>query len=81
MNPPFSNTTPWARKFTAHANGVALLPFAKSKWCVEIWNHAPAIVMLPSSFKFDDKSISIHTFLCAFGQDNIDAIANVGRVR
>jgi hypothetical protein len=46
MNPPFSNATPWARKFMAHGNGVALMPVSRAKWLVEIWNMPEIAVML-----------------------------------
>jgi hypothetical protein len=36
LNPPFSNATPWARKFVNHANGIWLGPVANSQWMVEM---------------------------------------------
>jgi len=81
MNPPFSKTTPWALRFIDHANGIALVPFAKSKWACTLWDAADGIVMLPSTFKFEGGSIFIQTMLAAFGDENVAAINKIGRVR
>lgn len=32
LNPPFSNASPWARRFCQHGNGVFLGPVANSRW-------------------------------------------------
>ena len=53
MNPPYSKPTPWIDKFLAHKNGIALLPFMKSKWFERIWNEAEAIIPLPINLKFN----------------------------
>ena len=53
MNPPYSKPTPWVDKFLEHKNGIALLPFMKSKWFERIWNGAEAIVPLPINLKFN----------------------------
>ena len=53
MNPPYSKPTPWVDKFLKHKNGIALLPFMKSKWFERIWNEAEAIVPLPINLKFN----------------------------
>ena len=89
MNPPFSNATPWARKFMAHGNGVALMPVSRAKWLIEIWNMPKVAVMLtPLDLKFhtpsgDQKTISFQTFLFALGTTAITALhnMNIGRVR
>lgn len=36
LNPPFSNATPWARKFIDHGDGVFLGPIANSRWWIEL---------------------------------------------
>ena len=38
MNPPYSKPAPWVDKFVAHADGVALLPYSKSKWLQKLWD-------------------------------------------
>lgn len=37
MNPPYSKPAPWVEKWLAHGDGIALLPFAKSKWNQSLW--------------------------------------------
>jgi hypothetical protein len=82
MNPPFSECTPWVQRWTEHGNGIALLPFAKSRWMNTLWDTpTAAVVPLPSSFKFVGGSIFISTALWAIGADNVAAISNIGRVR
>jgi phage N-6-adenine-methyltransferase len=78
MNPPYSNTSPWARKFINHRQGICLVPFAKSKWANELWNDADAVLMMPSTFKFDQGSIFIQTMLAAYGKTNVLALTNAG---
>jgi phage N-6-adenine-methyltransferase len=78
MNPPYSNTSPWARKFINHRQGICLVPFAKSKWANELWNDADAVLMMPSTFKFDQGSIFIQTMLAAYGKTNVKALTNAG---
>jgi hypothetical protein len=86
MNPPFSKPIDWVRKFINHANGIALLPMAKSAWFDLIWNDAQAITTLPSNLKFVDPkggngSILMGAMLFAYGQHNVNALHNIGRVR
>jgi hypothetical protein len=86
MNPPFSESKLWVHKFMAHKNGIALLPFAKSAWMVEIWAHCDGVVPLPYNIRFDyegktNGSIFLPTALFAYGNDNIEAIKRIGRVR
>ena len=85
MNPPFSKPNDWVHKFMQHANGIALLPLSKSQWFEKIWNDQNAIVNIPR-FTFDDPkggngSIFMPTCLVAYGQDNVNALHNIGRVR
>jgi len=86
MNPPFSKPQPWVDKFMQHANGIALLPMSKSKWFDQIWADQNAIVALPQNLKYVDPkgsngSISMPSILVAYGQTNIAALHNIGRVR
>jgi len=78
MNPPYSNTSPWARKFIKHRQGICLVPFARSQWANELWNDAEAVLMMPSTFKFDQGSIFIQTMLAAYGKTNVKALTNAG---
>ena len=86
MNPPFSKPIDWVNKFMQHANGIALLPMSKSKWFDKIWAHQNAIVILPQNLKYIDPkggngSIFMPSILVAYGQQNIAALHNIGRVR
>jgi hypothetical protein len=88
MNPPFSKQRPWIEKFIEHGNGIALLPWSKSKSLNLIWDQAEAITMLPSNLKFEhktdgNKGIFVSCGLFAFGQDCVEALKrlNVQRVR
>jgi hypothetical protein len=82
MNPPYSNTTPWARRFIAHANGICLVQHAKSRWHIELMSTAEAIVAPADGyFDFTGGSISMPVMFAAFGDDCIDAIRRLGVVR
>lgn len=86
MNPPYSNPSLWVHKFINHGNGIALLPFAKSKWCQALWDSSASMVYVRAiSFERSDMNvISQAPFslgLWAFGKNNVKALSNVGRVR
>ena len=86
MNPPFSKPNEWVNKFMEHANGIALLPMSKSAWFDQIWHDAQGITSLQSNLKFVNPtggsgSISMPTLLVAYGQHNVNALHNIGRVR
>ena len=83
MNPPFSKTTPWVHKFMEHRYGICLVPFARSAWANKLWDDAEAVIMLPSTFKFDQGSIFVQTMLAGYGDINVKAIrqSGLGRVR
>ena len=81
MNPPFSKPAPWIDKFVKHRNGIALLVVSKSRRMNDLWENADGLVLLPSTLKFDQGTIFIATMLIAYGQHNVKAISNVGRVR
>ena len=46
VNPPFSNSTPWAERFLAHGNGLWLGPFANAKWLHRMLREADGIWLL-----------------------------------
>lgn len=48
MNPPYSKPAPWVEKFLRHGNGIALLPFAKSKWLLSLWDSDAALICVYS---------------------------------
>jgi hypothetical protein len=86
LNPPYSKPSPWVDKWLDHSNGVALLPMAKSKWFNKMVESEAKCVVLPSSFKFvspEGKSLSLMMIssLWALGEDNIEAIGKLGKLR
>lgn len=89
MNPPFSKVTPWIVKFREHNNGIALLPFAKSLWFIDLWNDDKALIAtLPSRLKFNHaedgiKGIYAQSFLVAMGQKAQAALvrSNIAKIR
>ena len=82
MNPPFSKAAPWVKKFNEHRNGVALLPFSKSKWFDFVWASDALIVALPAMLKFvkegKNHAIFMPCFLAAHGDVCKRAIQRVG---
>ena len=91
MNPPYSNTAPWAERFIAHGNGVALVQHCRSRWHVKLWASAhgmadPAFSTPSGSlFQFikDGKSTSVYmpVVIAAFGEECVEAISRLGPVR
>jgi hypothetical protein len=86
-NPPYSDILPWVRRLNKHANGIALLPHTKGAWRREIWANADGITewQTLTEIKFmhkgKEKTIFPTTFLAAWGDVAVTALANVGRVR
>ena len=88
MNPPYSQTTPWVRRFIAHRNGICLVPQAKADWQVKLWEQADALV-LPSYYHFtfarrgpgQQQNIRFGVMLAVFGDECVDAIGRLGTVR
>jgi hypothetical protein len=86
MNPPYSKPSPWVSKWLEHGNGLALLPMAKSRWFNDLMQTEAKFVLLPSTFKFDSPdgkklSLMMGSTLWALGDENIKAIAKLGKVR
>ena len=86
MNPPYLKPSPWIDKWLKHANGIALLPMAKSKWFNKIIESNANYIVLPSVFKFESpegKSLSLMmgSTLWALGESNIEAISRLGKLR
>lgn len=82
MNPPFSRTSPWSRKFIANANGIALVPHSKSASHLEVMK-SDAAICAPSDgyFDFTGGPIFMPVFFAAFGDECVDAISRLGVVR
>jgi hypothetical protein len=86
MNPPYSKPSPWVSKWLEHGNGLALLPMAKSRWFNDLMQTEANFVLLPSTFKFDSPegkklSLMMGSTLWALGDENIETIAKLGKVR
>ena len=85
MNPPFSSPGPWVHRFLDHGHGVALVPTSKARWYDRVWSSEAAIVSLPHNFEFSRNDqlagISYRTMLLALGDECVEAIGRVGRVR
>ena len=85
MNPPYSGTSPWARRFVEHANGVCLVPHSRSAWWGELWASAPAIADA-GMFRFYKpggtyENVFMPVVFAAFGDECVEAIGRLGVVR
>ena len=81
LNPPFSNATPWARRFIDHAQGVFLGPVANAAWCIELMQ-AAHLVWFMRDFAFTHpthagKRSSMPLFMAAIGTAEVDALASL----
>ena len=81
MNPPYSQVTPWAQRFIAHANGIALVSHAKSAWHPTLWDAADAVAFPFRYFDFVGGSVSLPVWFVAFGDECVEALHRVGIVR
>jgi hypothetical protein len=90
MNPPFSSSRPWTDRFLTHRNGVALLPLMGTGWCDRLFEEIDGLLLLPSRIQFAtthkrSKSavgrVMWQTALVAFGDECVEAIGRLGKVR
>lgn len=81
MNPPFHGPAPWVHRFIEHRNGIALLPQAKTAWQIKLWNTDAALMLPQRFFDFVGGSIFIPVFFAAFGEECVEALHRIGRVR
>jgi hypothetical protein len=86
MNPPYSNTTPWADRFIAHRNGVALVPHSRSAWWGRLWDAADGIAdagmfrfLRAADLKLEN--VFMPVVFAAFGDECVEAIGRLGVVR
>lgn len=86
MNPPYSNSTPWADKFITHNDGVCLVPHSRSAWWGRLWASAHAIADA-GMFRFHRASdgklenVFMPVVFAAFGEECVEAISRLGVVR
>ncbi len=90
MNPPYSNPRPWIDRWLKHGNGVALIPFAKSAWFVQLWERSNVALtyvhdMNRASLNFERNGTEAQIFqpVCAaaIGSTSITALHKLGKVR
>ena len=86
MNPPFSGTTPWVRRFMEHRNGIALLATTNNSWMLDLWEAVDGVTYFGNNFHYarpggDKGAIMFRCGLWAFGDWAVDAIGRVGHVR
>lgn len=90
-NPPYSNATPWIRKFITHGSGIIIVPMCRSRAFQELWESADGVVV-PSAFNVtgdkchflkNDKRRLIGFAVCvaAFGSECVSAMGGLGKVR
>ncbi len=89
MNPPYSQPSAWVHRFIEHGNGIALLPTSKTRWFSDLWKVADGIVVhepfefvsSQTSYGQQTKRVFIMTFFVAMGDENVEALQRLGRVR
>ena len=81
MNPPYSEATPWVRRFIEHGNGIALVGHAKSAWHPELWAKADGCAYPFDYFDFVGGSVFMPVWFAAFGEECVEALSRVGVVR
>jgi len=88
MNPPFSAVTPWVARFMLHGDGIALLPMSKSDWVLQLWRSQASIALPQTLFRMwaevpngANSQVQYMIFFAAFGDECVEAIARLGRVR
>jgi hypothetical protein len=84
VNPPFSQSTPWARRFIAHGCGLWLGPVANGKWFTELGAVADR-VWLMRDFPFTHpthagKRSAMPLAMIAIGERGAAAIDRAARV-
>jgi len=85
LNPPYSKPAPWVDRFLEHGHGIALLPASRgARWLVRLWEHAEGVALWNGVFnRADGTSYAqpFQTLLWAMGDDCVEAIGRVSRVR
>ena len=85
LNPPYSKPSPWVDRFIEHGHGIALLPVsAGARWMFQLWEAAEGVSQWHGRFNRADGttySIPFAVLLWAMGQDCVEAISRVSRVR
>ncbi len=81
MNPPYSEVFRWMPRFLEHANGIALVPQAKSAWHSDLWQRGDCLFVIPRAyFLFDGGSIPYPVFFVGMGEWARQPLAQLGKV-
>jgi hypothetical protein len=82
MNPPFRRPSPWAARFAAHGDGLALIPAARSAWLGDLLRAADSICLLGmgDGFVRPDGSRANYPISCVLVAIGPTAIAALPRV-
>ena len=56
MNPPYSGTAPWVRRWAAHRDGLALVPAAKAAWLGDLLRAAETIALVAVRFNRPERN-------------------------
>jgi hypothetical protein len=85
MNPPFSKPSPWIDRFRFHRNGVAIFPHSAGRWLARLWAEADAWTVIDGIGFIREGvtlgNIPIPVSMAAFGDECVEAIARLGKVR
>ncbi len=83
MNPPFSEPKAWVERFIEHGHGVCLIPASNGEWFHKLWLAADGLsVPFPTAMKWHTgTSVPTRVLVAAFGDECVNAIAKLGRVR
>lgn len=86
MNPPYSDATPWVRRFIEHGHGVCLVQVSKAKYSQALWDAADGVCLVRDiRFVVGDSGVRSDIFMplwcAAFGAECVEAISRLGRVR
>ncbi len=85
MNCPYSEAWRWVPRFIEHRHGICLLPHAKSSWHPLIWTEADGIATPDTRVNFvshrSNGEVMYPLFFAAFGDECVEAIGRLGRVR
>lgn len=86
-NPPYSKADPWVHRMLEHGQGVLLLPLGgNGAWFTALWESPAECLLLPPNVEFvrpnqKCQTIMFRTALWAFGDECVEAIGRLGRVR
>jgi hypothetical protein len=89
MNPPWSQSGAWVKKFIEHGDGIALLPASKgAKWMMDLWRSDASVAFFDSKrygefldYQLKPASVSFSPLFWAFGSQGKFVLERLGRTR